>query len=170
MSKSVQLVTCVTNAGGIGPGHSAIAYNNTVYSFEQLDYGKSGSGWLVIGLTKYINNNKHRPVILQELTSAVSAAKVLKYIQSSMRNDDDYIGSGVCSSQAAAAIDAAYSGTFNTIGVDKPYEIYQLAKDKGIVKSETMHWAGEGDCNWFVRNRIKGILAQLKAGFSWAVW
>jgi hypothetical protein len=166
MTKSVNLVTCVTNAGGIGPGHSAIAYNNTIYSFEDINYGKTGSAWIVIGLNAYIRKNSQRPVILQELTSTVNSRNVINYIQKSIANDDDFIGSGVCSSQAAAAIEAGYAGKFNTFGVDKPYEIYQLAKSKGIVKTETMHWAGQANCNWFVRTRIQGLLKLLRKGFS----
>ena len=41
---TVSLVTCVTNAGGMGPGHSCIDINGTIYSFEGLDYGGNNSG------------------------------------------------------------------------------------------------------------------------------
>lgn len=165
----VTLVTCVSNGGGIGPGHSAIAIDGTLYTFEELNYGGNSSAWVTFPVSSYLANNTHRPVILQRLTSAVNATQSLTYIQNSINNDDDYVGSGVCSSQAASAIEAGYSGEFNTVGIDKPYEIYQLAKEKSIVASEVMHWPGKSNCNWFVRTRIEGLLAMLRQGWSWGV-
>jgi len=167
-SGSVTLITCVTNAAGIGPGHSALAINGTVYSFQDAsNYGSSGSGWLVIGLKKYLGQNEHRPVILQELTSAISVGKVLQYINKSRADDDDYGSSGVCSSQAASAIESGYASSFNTWGIDKPYEIYQLAKKKGIVKKETMTWPGKNTIVQHHRNGCDWVLAKLKKGYSW---
>ena len=163
----VTLLTCVTNAGGVGPGHSAIVIEDTVYSFEAADYGGNASGWLVISKTKYLANNEHRPVFLQELTSEVDPGKALQYIVQSISNDDDYGGSGVCSSQAASAIDAAYAGDFNTWGVDKPYEIYQLAKELGIVAKEEMVWPGKDSLSGPVRNSCNWVLDKLSKGYSW---
>lgn len=164
----VTLITCVTNAGGVGPGHSAIAINGTVYSFEQAgDIGSGSSGWLVVSLNRYLSMNTHRPVILQELTDQVSEGKALKYITQSISEDDDYLGSGVCSSQAASAIDAAYSGDFNTWGVDKPYEIYQLAKELGIVANERMTWPDKDSLSGAVRNSCQWVLDRLANGWSW---
>ncbi|MFT5523424.1 MAG: hypothetical protein ACI9G1_005641 [Pirellulaceae bacterium] len=167
-SGSVILITCVTNAGGFGPGHSALAINGTVYSFQETsNYGSSGSGWLVIGLDKYLSQNEERPVILQELTSAVDSGKVLQYINKSRADDDDYATSGVCSSQAASAIESGYSSSFNTWGIDKPYEIYQLAKDKGIVREETLTWPKRDSINKYKRNSCEWVLDKLYKGYSW---
>jgi hypothetical protein len=163
------LITCVSNGGGVGPGHSAIAIDNTVYTFEAINYGKSGSAWKTIPLATYLASNTHRPVILQRLSAAVDAKKTLAYIKKSTAADDDYIGSGVCSSQAAWAIEAGWGKKFDTLGADKPYEIYQLAKDKRIVSTEVMKWPGKNKCNWFVRTRIQGLLAMLSRGWSWGV-
>jgi hypothetical protein len=165
----VTLVTCVSNGGGVGPGHSAIAIDSTIYTFQELNYGSNGSAWITTPLSTYLSSNTHRPVIQQRLSSAVDGSLSLAYIRDSIANDDDYIGSGVCSSQAASAIEAGYSGEFNTVGIDKPYEIYQLAKEKRIVSSEVMRWPGRDNCNWFVRTRIDGLLVMLNAGWSWGV-
>ena len=132
---TVSLVTCVTNAGGMGPGHSCLDINGTIYSFEGIDYGGNKSGWIQVARTKYLGKNTHRPVIYQTLTSAVSEGRVLRYILASIADDDDYVGSGVCSSQAANAIEAGYAASFNTWGVDTPYDIYDLAQKKRIVTS-----------------------------------
>ncbi|MGG7567056.1 hypothetical protein ACQ5SO_12955 [Rhodovulum sp. DZ06] len=160
----VSLLTCVTNGGGMGPGHSCIDVNGTVYTFQDIDWGGNASGWLQFSLKKYLARNVHRPVIVQKMNSVVSDGKVLKYILGSITNDDDYLGSGVCSSQAANAIESGYHGSFNTWGVDTPYDIYKLAKKKRMVASEAMHWPGEKDCNFFVKNSIKATLMYMGAG------
>ncbi|MBT0958319.1 hypothetical protein IV417_13075 [Alphaproteobacteria bacterium KMM 3653] len=165
---SVSLITCVTNAGGVGPGHSCLDISGTVYTFEGIDYGGDASAWRTFSLLNYLQQNEHRPVIVQRLIGAVDTAKALKYISSSTANDDDYGGSGVCSSQAASAIEAAWGNDFNTFGVDKPYEIYDLAKTKGIVHSSNMYWPGEANLNILVRTRIKAVLALIDNGWTWS--
>ncbi len=161
---TVSLVTCVTNAGGLGPGHSCIDINGTVYSFQGIDYGGNKSAWVQFARSKYLARNAHRPVIFQKLTSAVADGKVQRYILASIADDDDYATSGVCSSQAANAIESGIPGTFNTWGVDTPYDIYDLAKKKRIVSAESFHWPGESGCNFMVRGSIKATLVYMGAG------
>ena len=165
---AVSLVTCVTNGGGIGPGHSCIDINNTIYTFEGIDYGGDASAWRKFSRVQYLKNNEHRPVIIQELIGAVDQSLALKYIQNSTAADDDYASSGVCSSQAASVIEEAWGNDFDTWGVDKPYEIFDLAKEKRIVKSESRYWPGESKLNPIVRTRIKGILLLIDNGFTWS--
>ncbi len=104
----VSLVTCVSNKGGLGPGHSCIDIDGKIFTFQGIDWGGDNSGWEQVARDRYLAKNAHRPVILQELTPAVHAGKVLDYILESIADDDDYLGSGVCSSQAASAIEAGY--------------------------------------------------------------
>jgi len=165
---TVSLITCVTNAAGMGPGHSCLDIDGTVYTFEGIDYGGDASAWRTFPLSTYLSNNEHRPVIIQTLIGAVNTAKALKYISTSTADDDDYASSGVCSSQAANAIQAAWGQDFNTWGVDKPYEIYDLAKTKGLVNRERMYWPGEDDLNIVVRTRIRGVLALITNGWTWS--
>ena len=162
---AVSLLTCVTNGMGLGPGHSCVQVHDTVFSFQDAgNWGSNGSGWMQFSRTKYLARNKHRPVITQRLTSAVSDGKVLAYINASITGDDDYLTSGVCSSQAANAIEAGIQGSFNTWGIDTPNDIYALAKQKRMVAHEAMDWPGEDDCNFFVRNAIKVALVSMGAG------
>lgn len=159
----VSLLTCVTNAGGMGPGHSCIEVNGTVFSFQNPDYGEDNSGWLQFSRTDYLRRNRHRPVITQVLNSQVSDGLTLRYINASITDDDDYLSSGVCSSQAANAIGAGSGERFNTPGIDTPYDIYNLAKTKRYVLTEQMDWPGETDCNPFVRASIKATLIYMGA-------
>lgn len=165
---SVALLTCVTNFGGVGPGHSCLSINGTVYTFENQGGIGDGSvsGWRIVGHASYMRENTHRPVIVQTLKGAVNASKTLQYIVRSIRRDDDYGGSGVCSSQAASAIEAGWGQTFNTLGLDKPYDIYDLAKSKGLVHTERMYWPGEDDCNFMVRTAIKMVLKEIEWGLG----
>ena len=168
---TVSLVTCVTNAAGMGPGHSCIDISGTVHTFENQSGGwfnGSSSGWLSMSRKSYLDKNKHRPVILQTLITAVDSGKAHNYIAKSKKDDEDYGSSGVCSSQAAATIEAAWGKDFNTVGVDKPYEIYDLAKTKKLVVSEVMHWPGKANCNLLVRTRIEALLKVIKSGWTWA--
>ena len=167
-SGKVILVTCVTNKYGYGPGHSAIAINNTVYTFENYkDYGSSNSGWLAFGLTEYLEKNTFRPVILQMLGQSVDAGKALQYINKSRKSEDDYLSSGVCSSQAASTINAGYSaGSFNTWGVDTPYDIYRLAHKLNLVDDEQMFWPDRDTLNSGERTRIEEKLDEITSGLA----
>ena len=162
---TVSLITCVTNGGGLGPGHSCVDVNGTIYTFEAIrDWGSNNSGWVQFTRRNYMSQNTHRPVITQRFSSCVSTGQVLNYIQASITGDDDYLTSGVCSSQAANAIEAGYQGTFNSWGIDTPVDIYQLAKSQRMVAHESMEWPGENDCNFFVRNACKVALVSMGAG------
>lgn len=161
----VHLVTCVTNFNGIGPGHSCLEINGMIHSFEAVKgaWGNSGqSGWIQIGAAKYYADNAHRPVIKQLLNGRVSEGKVLGYILNSAAADDDYLSSGVCSSQAASAIEAGFQGSFNTMGIDTPYDIYVMANNKGIVGTESMAWPGKNKILLEHRLRIEAVLAYMK--------
>jgi len=152
MAKRVAILTLVGNtSGGKGPGHTAVVIDGTVHTFE--NYGdwvsrpsKEKSGWLAISTKAYLAKNTKRPVIVQEMKpGSVSANKVLAYVKKSTKNDDDYIGSGVCSSQVANGIDAGTTATFNPKGVDTPFKVFQLAERQGLADKTYLIWADPQD-------------------------
>ena len=160
MRDTASILTCVTNAGGVGPGHTAISIGDTVYTFENWKdwFSKATdekSGWLEFPFGKYLEANAHRPVIIQELTSKVNSQKARKYIQSSKASDADYLSSGVCSSLVANAVNAAWSGWFDPIGVDTPYKVYHLAKITGIVVKTKLSWQGREKLSLVIRGLIE---------------
>ena len=152
MVAKVSILTCVTNrtsSGGgwlEGPGHTAIAVGDIVYTFEDLA-GFSGDSWLLIRTDQYLGANGNRPVIVQELSSKVSIRKLLGYVQKSIQNDDDYIGSGVCSTQVSAAIKAGLGEDFDPIGIDDPEGVLKLARKRGIVSREYYYWPDRDKLN-----------------------
>lgn len=154
-AKRIAILTCVGNPGlPTGPGHSALIADSVCYTFENMgsNFSTTKSGWDVLKTTKYLKrpDNLKRPVIIQEIdTSKVKPKSVLTYIHGSMVADDDYGTSGVCSSQVANAIEAGIKGKFNTRGLDKPRDVYLLAKSKRIVKKSYYIWDPKlsGDSN-----------------------
>lgn len=141
MDTIVTIMTFVTNGGGVGPGHSAIAFDDTVYSFEAVgDWFNSQSGWITVNYDDYVEKNAWRPIILQTLSPKVSPKKARAYIQKSMLNDDDYLSSGVCSSQVAAAVDAGTTVPFDPDGIDTPNRLYGKARRAGLVLAENIIW------------------------------
>jgi len=142
MAKSVSILSLVGNAlqGSVGPGHSAISVDHTVFSFEvTAGWADARSGWRIIGRSEYLNLNRSRPVIVQDLKSGqVNADHVLRYLLASDSNDDDYIGSGVCSSQVSNAIDAGTTVRFDPFGLDHPATVFHLARKLGLVQRTTV--------------------------------
>lgn len=147
MAKRVAILTLVGNTrGGSGPGHTALVVDGTAYSFENAgDWfsapSRERSGWISLPTTDYLDRNDWRPVIVQEMNPAhVRATSVLRYIRRSMAADDDYLGSGVCSSQVSNAIDAATVRPFNPRRVDTPHKVFTLARNRGLVSSTYLIW------------------------------
>lgn len=139
--RGIAILTLISNAKGVGPGHSAIVAGNNVYTFEELA-GIRGDSWIIINVSKYLKKNGHRPVVVQEVNEKVNFKKVMNYLAHSIQRDDDYLTSGVCSSQVAAAIDAGMNQKFNPTRIDTPRKVYMLAKTKGIVKRSYYYWPG----------------------------
>ncbi|MBK8979765.1 MAG: hypothetical protein IPM29_28035 [Planctomycetes bacterium] len=157
------LLTCVTNGTIVNsPGHSAIIADDTVYTFENLSGGvfSAASGWSVLKTTDYLKlpGNVKRPIVIQELSpSLVSAEKVLAYIHASIARDDDYLGSGVCSSQAASAIDAGVKGDFDPLGIDTPHSVWALARNRRIVTRTYVIW----DSSYTPADKVAGMRQKL---------
>lgn len=140
----LRIITCVTNAGGVGPGHTALWIDNTIYSFERM---LSANGWLVQTFSTYINNdqNKNRPVIAQTLNSNVNAQAVLDAVRAEADEwFEQYSGSNVCSQRASANLDAGASAGFNPRGYDTPFGVYWHAWNR--------HYVGSERCVWQVRS------------------
>ncbi len=136
----LRILTCVTNAGGVGPGHTALWVDNTVYSFERMF---SANGWLVQNFSTYVNNdqNKNRPVIAQTLNSRVNAQTVLNSLRAEADEwFEQYSGSNVCSMRASANLDTGASAGFDPRGYDTPYGVYWHAWNKEYVGSERCVW------------------------------
>lgn len=150
----VAILTLVSNASGLGPGHSALAIANDVYTFEEIA-GAYGDSWLILRVRDYLQKNEHRPVVVQELNDSVNRTALMRYLQKSIQRDDDYLGSGVCSSQVANAIDAGTTKRFNPIHVDTPRRVYELAKAAGIVARTYYYWPGEGRLHPYVRTILQ---------------
>ncbi|QQS12526.1 MAG: hypothetical protein IPK81_24170 [Rhodospirillales bacterium] len=133
------LLTCVTNLGGIGPGHSAIVLDSTVYTFENVRgswFVSGSSGWREVSAAAYFAENVHRPVVVQELDAgAVDASAIHAYIVESDLGDADYLSSGVCSQQAINAISAGVKGGIGVWGPNFPWEVYKAVQSSGLVSS-----------------------------------
>lgn len=143
----VKILTLVTNFNGSGPGHSAVAVGSTVYTFEDVGGGwlQSGSGWKKLQFGPYLQDNRHRPVLVQTISFA-NPILVTQYVDRSIANDDDYIGSGVCSTLVSKAVNWALpqSIDFDPKGFDTPFGVYHCARRLGLVKSEEYFWPGRG--------------------------
>ncbi len=140
----LRIITCVTNAGGVGPGHTAIWIDNTIYSFERMT---ALNGWLVQPFSTYINNdqNKSRPVIAQTLNSRVSAQTVLDTVRAEVDEwFEGYSGSNVCSQRGSTVLDSGASNGFDPRGYDTPYGVYWHAWNKEYVGSERCVWQERG--------------------------
>jgi hypothetical protein len=130
------LLTCITNAGGLGPGHSCLAIDGYVYTFERVGgaWLRPDSGWLQIRTKDYLDRNAHRPVVVQELDPArTDATAIHDYITLSDAEDADYLSSGLCSQQAAKALSAGLGVSVDPWGLDSPYRIYSFVKHSGCV-------------------------------------
>lgn len=139
----VRILTFVTNFDGVGPGHSAVAVGNTVYTFEDVGGGwlQKGSGWKVLDYATYVKANAHRPVLAQTISQSNSTL-VTEYVNNSIKNDDDYMGSGVCSTQVSKAVNWSLPQgiDFDPKGFDTPFGVYWCARRLGLVVSEEYTW------------------------------
>ncbi|REJ77943.1 MAG: hypothetical protein DWQ47_16425 [Acidobacteria bacterium] len=142
----VKIITLVTNIDGVGPGHSAVAVGDQLYTFEDMTGGwfQSNSGWKKLQYEPYLSNNEHRPALIQTIPSA-NPPSVTKYVNQSIADDDDYGSSGVCSQQVAMAVNYALPKDviFNPKGFDTPFGVYWCARRLGLVSSEEYLWPGK---------------------------
>lgn len=146
MSRIVRILTFVTNVNGAGPGHSAVAVDSTVYTFEDVGGGwlQGGSGWKKLDYDSYLAANEHRPALVQYMNSHVNGDYVTEYVNKSIARDDDYLGSGVCSQQVSRAINYACPQDliFDPKGFDTPFGVFYCARRLALVSSEEYFWPG----------------------------
>jgi hypothetical protein len=138
------LLTCVGNGYFLptGPGHSAMIVDREVFTFED-PLAVSSSGWVEMRVQAYLDlsGNLIRPIIIQELNlSRVNGGEVMEYIQNSIRRDEDYGPSGVCSQQTAWALAAGLPGGFDPAGVNTPRAVHDLVKSKALVSNTYLLW------------------------------
>ncbi|MBI4904205.1 MAG: hypothetical protein HY820_11250 [Acidobacteria bacterium] len=104
------VLSCVGNVDGIGPGHTAIVVDDNVYTFEVVVgawFVRAKSGWRMLKARTYFDENKSRPVVVQELNPSITKeSDILAYIYGSDMKDEDYLSSGHCSYQASRAVSA----------------------------------------------------------------
>jgi len=104
--------------------------------------------------------------LLQTLIGA-HGPYVIEYVNKSIENDDDYLGSGVCSQQVAKAVNYSLPKEidFKPKGFDTPFNVYHCAQRLKVVSSEEYLWPGKSDCSEGTRKRI---CAKLKTDYPWA--
>jgi len=138
------ILTCVGNPGWpTGPGHGALIGDGDVYTFERPNMTSSTSGWDVLTTSSYLakTDNLARPIIIQELNmSRVNAGQVMDYIHRSIRADEDFISSGWCSLQSAAALAVGVSGGFDPTGLNTPLAVHDRVKSLGLVTKTYRIW------------------------------
>jgi hypothetical protein len=146
-ARAVSILTFVTNGQGVGPGHSAIQIENKCYSFENANdwfsWKTENSGWKILNVSDYYDKNAWRPILRQRLNQKCYSESVIEYINKSIKNDDDYISSGVCSTLVSKAINYALPAEiiFDPKGIDTPFGVFHCARRLGLVLSEDYTWA-----------------------------
>lgn len=132
--KRLAVLTCVTNDGRVGPGHTAIVLDSTVYSFEGLTTNSKQSSWKVIPVKRYLASNTHRPVVVQELKKTMDPAAVYQFIYKDDQSGADYGVNGLCSQRAALALSAASTLVVDPVGMNTPYNLYSFLETMGVVR------------------------------------
>lgn len=154
----LKILTCVTNGGGYGPGHTALVIGQTVWSFEQL---VGITGWKKFAVSDYMAANAERPVILQTLNEKVDGQQVLDWLKWDEWKPWNKYGPNVCSQRASSALAEGASSGFDPKGYDTPYGVYWHAWDKTYVQVEKCVWASQGS-----GDKKDRIAAKLKADYQ----
>jgi hypothetical protein len=141
---------------------------NTVYSFENIEDIFSviteSSGWKTFGFDAYLRQNSFRPVLIQTLNQKCNADYLVEYVDKSRKRDDDYLGSGVCSTQVSKAVNYALPQeiVFDPKGIDTPFGVYHCARRLGLVLSERYVWT---DCKSVLVLTWAGIVNTLRSDY-----
>lgn len=139
MATSIGIITCVTNASGYGPGHTALWVGGKVYSFELMS---SYNAWLVMPAQDYANlpGNRKRPLVYFKLNGHVNATKLNDYLVAEASEWFERYGPSVCSQRASVALDSAIASGFDPKGYDTPFGVYWCAWRKQIVEEWWAVW------------------------------
>ncbi len=138
---ALEIMTCVTNGQGMGPGHTALYIDGVVWSFEAIG---SRNGWKKFDYSKYVHDNRWRPIIYQSMKVAVDKSKVEAFLHSDSSSAVNLYGANVCSQRASKALEAGASAGFDPPGLDTPYGVYWHAWDKEYVDWEVCIWPDKG--------------------------
>lgn len=149
IAKRTAVITCVSNAGGLGPEHTAVIVDGFVYTFERFLAGWTStarSGWVKMKTADYLDINTHRPLVIQELKPTVDPSLVYEYISVRDYDDADYLSSGVCSQEAMRAISKGAGRTIHTGAwiMNTPYAVARGVKNAGLVKEAYYVFPEEG--------------------------
>ncbi|BCW87269.1 hypothetical protein sos41_03980 [Alphaproteobacteria bacterium SO-S41] len=139
MATSVGIITCVTNASGYGPGHTALWVGGTVYTFEAMN---SYNAWLVMPASEYaaLSGNRKRPLVYYKLNGRVDGAKLGQYLRDEAAEWFERYGPSVCSQRASVALNEAAFGGFDPKGYDTPYGVYWHAWNRQMVEEWWCVW------------------------------
>lgn len=152
MSISMGIITCVTNANGYGPGHTALWIEGTCYSFERMG---SQNGWLVTPVSTYVALplNRGRPLIYYRLNARVNPTEVQRYLDNDSTGWSVY-GPNVCSQKASEALNRGAIGGFDPKGYDTPYGVYWHAWNRNFVAEWWAVWKDPSAQSDAARQRI----------------
>ncbi|GAA5166066.1 peptidoglycan-binding domain-containing protein [Viridibacterium curvum] len=145
VNSGLAVVTMLGNAGGIGPGHTALVVGSDTYSFEDWAFWQAPSdAWMFFNTRQYLlQMNRTRPAIVQELTRSVQFKPIATYLVESIQAGDQYAADGVCSSQVAAALVRGTGPEFRPRGIVTPREVYLMLQRSGLVSRSYYYWPDE---------------------------
>lgn len=156
MTKRVAILTCVGNdSDGTGPGHTSLIIGSKCYSFEALF---AHSAWKIWPTRNYVNLNTHRPLVIQELNRhRVNGEQVLSHIVATVLDGSNYGSSGVCSQQAALALNRGTQGGFDPRGFDTPWNVYAHAANRNLAASTYVIWSGKSGADAKLRSEFPTV-------------
>jgi hypothetical protein len=134
--KRIAILTTVGNlAWHYGPGHTALAVDGTVYSFE-FPHFRVSTVQAYFARPDIIQ----RPVVVQELDcQMLDASAVLDYLRYQVEDDIYFIRHNWCSYQAAMALKHG-NEQFEPEGIDTPWEVYNRARQLGMTTRTYFIW------------------------------
>lgn len=128
------------NAGGVGPGHSALVVGSDVYSFEDIGF-HVGDSWRILSTREFIlQKNRTRPAIVQELSSAVQLKPLMAFLVESIQAGDLWAVDGFCSDLAAVAVSRGTLGRYVPRGILPPHELFRQLQRAGLVSRSYYYW------------------------------
>lgn len=134
--KRIAIPTTVGNVSWhYGPGHTAMAVDGTVYSFE-FPHFKVGPVKAYFARPDVIQ----RPIVVQELNCGMlDTSSVLDYLRHMVDDNIYFVRHNWCSYQAAMALKHGKE-TFEPEGIDTPWEVYNRANQLGLATRTYFIW------------------------------
>ncbi len=117
------------------PGHTALAIDGTVYSFEFPHFK-------VMSIKEYFAepDNLQRAIVVQELDcSELDASAILNYLRVQVDSNIYFFCHKWCSYQATMALKHGYE-KFKPEGINTPWEVYQTIQKLGMARRTYYIW------------------------------